>query len=79
MIAGALRLAVSPVEKKTSRFEGIPPINPANRVFPSEKEIISYLIWTVAILGIILLAIVAMVSIISSERRFRRDFPPELW
>ena len=79
MIAGALRLAVSPIEKKTSRFEGIPPINPANRVFPSEKEIISYLIWTVAILGIILLAIVAMVSIISSERRFRRDFPPELW
>jgi len=79
MIAGALRLAVSPVEKKTSRFEGIPPINPANRVFPSEKEIISYIIWTVVILGIILLAIVVIVSIISSEKRFRRDFPPELW
>lgn len=79
MIAGALRLAVSPTEKKKSRFEGIPPINPANQVFPSEKEILTLLVWVIIYLSIILFLIMLAVSIISSGRRFRKDFPPETW
>ena len=79
MIAGALRFALFPVEKKESRFEGIPPINPISSFLPNIEEILSYTIWAIVYLGIILLVIIIVASAISSRRRFKKDFPPETW
>ena len=79
MIAGALRFALFPVEKKESRFEGIPPINPISSFLPNVEEILSYTIWAIVYLGIILLVIIIVASAISSRRKFKKDFPPETW
>ncbi len=79
MIAGALRFALFPAEKKESRFEGIPPINPMPSFLPEIEEVISYIAWIVAYIGAILVVIVIAISIISSRRKFKREFPPETW
>lgn len=79
MIAGALRFALFPAEKKESRFEGVPPINPMPSFLPEIEEVISYIAWTVAYIGAILVVIVIAISIISSRKKFKREFPPETW
>ncbi|HDO19737.1 MAG TPA: hypothetical protein ENG74_03325, partial [Thermoplasmatales archaeon] len=80
MIAGALNFMTNPSEKKESRFEGIPPINP--KYTPPFLSWTSYivegLIWIAVYLGAILTILVIAINIISREIKFRRDFPPEM-
>ena len=79
MIAGALRLAIFPMEKRESRFEGIPPLNPSPSILPSMEEILTLILWILAYILILIMVVVAIASIISRNRRFKREFPPETW
>ena len=79
MIAGALRLAIFPMEKRESRFEGIPPLNPSPSILPSMEEILTLILWILAYILVLIAVVVVIASIISRNRRFKREFPPETW
>ena len=75
MIAGALQFMVSPPSRKQSRFVGVPPHAPVS----GSRSILVDVNLLITVLGATMILLVIAVLIILRERRFRRDFPPELW
>jgi len=75
MIAGALQFMVSPPSRKQSRFVGVPPHAPIS----GGRSILVDVNLLITVLGATMILLVIAVLIILRERRFRRDFPPELW
>ena len=78
MIAGALHFMVSPPVQKQSRFEGIPPINP-----PQHNSFVASLPfdlkWVYAAATLLVVMLIVGAAVIAREKRFKKEFPPEMW
>jgi len=75
MIAGALHFMINPPVQKKSRFEGIPPVStPRNLTL-----LLLDISWLYLVLAVAAMLFIVGTIIVVRERRFRREFPPEVW